>query len=278
MAQTRIYGSSFSSFGAAIPFANISFLSSGLIGSSGAPTTDGQSNGDFIYGNHNVGRAVGYAIPDTAIPDTASSVSVDFTAAAMRDTGSGTNIAAFRGDGTNNTAWISLGSYDSSGFSGMERDGLTTAASGALLTGALFKSNYWGVQWTPIGGVTSSVNRIAVRVIFTLPSPSSVTTNAATAVGPGSATLNGSFSPNGATSTYPVSYKFEYGLTTAYGTSSSTTAGQTGTSTITASTGISGLTVGTLYHFRLVTSNADVTVNGADQTFVTGGLDDGFSL
>ena len=94
----------------------------------------------------------------------------------------------------------------------------------------------------------------------------SATTGAATAVGTSSATLNGTVNANGSSTTVT----FEYGLTTAYGTT--VTADQspvTGSTSTAVSKTISGLTPNTKYHYRAVATNANGTTNGADMTFTT---------
>jgi phosphodiesterase/alkaline phosphatase D-like protein len=79
------------------------------------------------------------------------------------------------------------------------------------------------------------------------------------------ATLSGKVNPNGGDTTA----RFEYGLTTAYG---SLTAAQnigSGTSLVDVMATLSGLTAGTSYHFRLIATNAGGTTNGPDGTFTT---------
>ncbi len=92
------------------------------------------------------------------------------------------------------------------------------------------------------------------------------TTQAATAVGTASATLNGQVNANGASTTVT----FEYGPTAAYG--STVTAAQspvTGSSNTAVSADISGLASGATYHFRVVAQNAGGTTYGGDLTFTT---------
>lgn len=95
---------------------------------------------------------------------------------------------------------------------------------------------------------------------------SAATTGAASSVASGSATLNGTaFNPDLAV----ASALFQYGRTTAYG--STTTAATVAATAPNApvSTSVSGLAPGTLYHFRLVVTNGVSTSFGADQTFTT---------
>lgn len=92
-------------------------------------------------------------------------------------------------------------------------------------------------------------------------------TKAASGVGTTEATLNGTVNPEGA----ETKYHFEYGTTTAYGTSvpvPDANAGA-GRKNVEAANLIKGLTTKTTYHFRLVATNATGTMNGLDTTFKT---------
>jgi hypothetical protein len=93
----------------------------------------------------------------------------------------------------------------------------------------------------------------------------SAATGAADAVTDQSATLSGSVGPNGA----PTTYSFEYGPTTAYGSSSPASGAGNGTSTVSAGATVSGLTPTTTYHYRVVATNAAGVVAGNDRTFTT---------
>ena len=79
------------------------------------------------------------------------------------------------------------------------------------------------------------------------------------------ATLNGSVNPNGADTTY----RFDYGLTTAYGQSTASTDIGSGTNLLSESADIAGLAPGTTYHFRIEATNSNGTSLGLDQTFTT---------
>ena len=92
------------------------------------------------------------------------------------------------------------------------------------------------------------------------------TTNAASSVASGSATLNGTaFNPDLA----GASAHFQYGTTPAYGSTTSTETVAATAPDAAVSTSISGLAPDTLYHFRLVETNTVGTSFGADQTFTT---------
>ncbi len=141
-------------------------------------------------------------------------------------------------------------------------------------------------QWYPLGSITETPGRgntfynaaitggalvastadIKYAIEAVMVAMPTVITNAATSITTGSATLNGSVNANGENTTVT----FQYGLTTAYG---STIAGVPGTATGTSATaqtaGITGLTQSTLYHFRAVGVSAGGTTYGNDLTFTT---------
>ena len=96
--------------------------------------------------------------------------------------------------------------------------------------------------------------------------PPTVTTTAATAVTTTTATLNGTVNANGTSTTVT----FQYGLTTAYG--STVTAAQSpviGSTATAVSAALAGLTPCTLYHYRCVGVSSAGTTNGNDMTFTT---------
>ncbi len=102
--------------------------------------------------------------------------------------------------------------------------------------------------------------------IGSVPGPS-VTTNAATAVTQTGATLNGTVSSNGASTTVT----FQYGTTASYGTTVTATQSPlaAGAANTAVSAAIGGLACNTLHHFRAVGASSAGTVNGADATFTT---------
>jgi fibronectin type III domain protein len=102
-------------------------------------------------------------------------------------------------------------------------------------------------------------------VSFTTSSAPAVATGGATAVAPTSATLTGTVTANGLSTTW----WFEYGTTTAYGSRTSTHGVGSGTGAHPISAGISRLKAATTYHYRLVARNSSGTVAGADQSFAT---------
>jgi phosphodiesterase/alkaline phosphatase D-like protein len=80
-----------------------------------------------------------------------------------------------------------------------------------------------------------------------------------------SATLHGTVDPAGKS----TQYRFQYGTTTSYGTSTPPDDAGAGTGPVPVSAAISPLAPGTTYHFRLVATNADGTTVSADATFTT---------
>jgi hypothetical protein len=94
--------------------------------------------------------------------------------------------------------------------------------------------------------------------------PPVVTTNPATLIASFSATLDGLLDPHALTTTF----HFQYGRTTAYGLTTAPQT-QTGNTSRNVTANIGSLTANTIYHFRIVASNADGTRMGADRVFAT---------
>jgi hypothetical protein len=95
-----------------------------------------------------------------------------------------------------------------------------------------------------------------------------VATAPATGVTRHTATLNGSFDPDGV----DTHYFFEWGTDTSYGNMTAAPPGVDAGSTpgtVSESAPISGLSVETTYHFRLVATNSFGTTVGEDQSFTT---------
>jgi hypothetical protein len=104
-----------------------------------------------------------------------------------------------------------------------------------------------------------------LQIAINPPAPTA-TTNAASSLATTGATLNGTVNPQSGSTTVT----FQYGLTTGYGTTvTATQSPVTGNSGTAVSKAITGLVTGTLYHYRVVATNAGGTTNGSDQTFTT---------
>lgn len=90
-------------------------------------------------------------------------------------------------------------------------------------------------------------------------------TGAARSIRETSATVAGTVAAGGSNTTY----HFEYGSTTAYGSSTRAAGAGAGTASLATSAGLSRLRPATTYHYRLVATNARGSARGADRTFRT---------
>jgi DNA-binding beta-propeller fold protein YncE/subtilisin family serine protease len=121
--------------------------------------------------------------------------------------------------------------------------------------------------WTDTSGdgVKEPLLSLSSKTTFA-PADQVAVTKAATILSKTEATLRGEVNPGGV----KTEYQFEYGTTTSYGTKAPTTKGSSSATSYTAvSQTVSGLAGKTLYHYRLVATNAKGTFYGEDQTFGT---------
>lgn len=141
---------------------------------------------------------------------------------------------------------------------GWELTGLTLPASGQVRGRARMSGGR--------NNGSSSLLETAAPFSGFVSSPPLVTTTAATNVIDVSATLTATINPAGSATTA----RFEYGLTTSYGSVTNITLSPaTGATTQNVSAVISGLTPGALYHFRAVATNSAGETAGGDLTFTT---------
>ena len=96
-------------------------------------------------------------------------------------------------------------------------------------------------------------------------SPSVVKTNPATAVTASGATLHGTVNPGGAV----VKVSFQFGLTTAYGSTTPVVRVGPAVTAQSVAQAVSGLPGGTTFHYRVSVQSDFGTFTGADQTFTT---------
>jgi hypothetical protein len=115
-----------------------------------------------------------------------------------------------------------------------------------------------------LGLLAVSATLAGVAVAAASPSAS---TGSATSVKTTSAVLNGTINPNGAATTY----RFEYGLTTGYGSSTSIKSAGSGTKSVAVARTVSGLIPGTTYHYRLGALSKNGATIAADRQFKTKG-------
>jgi hypothetical protein len=93
----------------------------------------------------------------------------------------------------------------------------------------------------------------------------SVATHDASAITKDTATLEARINPQGLSTTYA----FDWGTTTAYGTTTPAASAGQGNSTADFATAIGGLQPYTTYHFRVIATNATGTARGRDHSFTT---------
>lgn len=173
--------------------------------------------------------------------------------AQVNPNGNATNVQFVYGT---DTAYGSITSIQAVG------NGSTFVPASAALTGLTPNTTYhYRALATNDGATTMGADQI----FATLALPPTATTNVPTGVTSSAATLNASVNPNGTA----ASVRFEYGPTTAYGTSTSTQAIGSGSSASAVTAVLSGLGANTTYHFRVVATNSGGTTNGADQAFST---------
>jgi hypothetical protein len=122
-----------------------------------------------------------------------------------------------------------------------------------------------------VQGADATLKTAAVPVAPTRPA---VSTGGVRDVTTSAATLTGAVNPHGASTTS----RFEYGLTTAYGTSTPSASAGAGTSASSVSARIGGLTAGKRYHYRIVAVNSLGTTRGADRSFVVASTPTGTTL
>jgi phosphodiesterase/alkaline phosphatase D-like protein len=133
-----------------------------------------------------------------------------------------------------------------------------SAAIGSLAPGTTY-------HYRLVASSTSGKTPGSDVTFTTAPSPPGVSTGAAKSVSATAATLTGTVHPNGQETTY----HFEYGTSTAYGSSTSSNSAGNGTSGVSASAAIGSLTPNTTYHYRLVATNGSGTTSGGDAAFTT---------
>jgi hypothetical protein len=139
------------------------------------------------------------------------------------------------------------------------RDAAGEATEWARFCGLRANDGHFRTAWTEFqakAGVTQFV-----------PQAPAVETGSATGVEVTTATLNGSVNANG----FPTTYKFEYGTTTAYGSSAALSEGNAGSgkASVPVSASVKGLAPATTYHYRIVATNAVSPTSGLDRTFTT---------
>ncbi len=166
--------------------------------------------------------------------------------------GAGATLADASGHGNNVTNNTGVWSYGAPQFTGLTQS-VTGLSAGATYHYRTVASNVAGIT---LGGDQSFV---------TLAAAPTVTTQPATNIHMTGATLNGMINPNGTATTW----YFQYGLTTNYGSFTTTNSLAATNVALPVSTAVAGLSSEALYHYRLVGSNNFGNVLGGDLTFTT---------
>jgi hypothetical protein len=124
---------------------------------------------------------------------------------------------------------------------------------------AMTEPGEWLSQWWNIGG--------AENPFLVEPAKIPPSTGPATEISAISATVAGTINPGD----LATAYRFEYGKTTAYGSSAPSPAASAGSggSPVAVSQQLTGLEPKTTYHYRLVSINAQGIVYGQDKVFTT---------
>jgi len=211
-----------------------------------AKSADGTTNGaDGLFTT---------ASPPTAVTGTASGVGP--TGATVGGT--------VNPNGQPTTWYVEYGTSTSYGSKTAAQDagsGTTSKTVSTALSGlSAGKTYHFRLVAQSSAGTTNGLD-----ATFVTAEPPVATTSAASSITSTSVRLNGRVDPNGRSTTY----LFEYGMTTSYGSKTSSSSAGSGTSSVAVSKSVNGLRPGTLYHFRIVATSDAGTSNGADLTFTT---------
>src|SRR5436190_13310714 len=119
-------------------------------------------------------------------------------------------------------------------------------------------------MFKPFAAVVAATAVIAGAAPAAAASAPSASTGPVTSVAPTTATVSGSVNPNGTATTWYV----EYGISTSYGSNTSSVSAGSGSSSVAISATLTGLKPGTSYHYRVVATSA-ATARGADGLLTT---------
>jgi PKD repeat protein len=207
------------------------------------------------YGNDSVFTTLSSNSPPTVITNNATNITQTSATLNGHVNANGyTTTASFQyGLTTSYGSTVSAGTVNGTSMTPINA-GISGLSPGTLYHFRAVGSNSYGTTYGYDTSFTTSVSA----------TPPTVSTRPASSITTQSATLNGLVNANGSLTTV----SFQYGLTTAYGNSGSagTVSGYSQDSVF---LNISGLSPSTLYHFRIVGTNAGGTSYGADLTFTT---------
>ncbi|TML00160.1 MAG: hypothetical protein E6G34_01285 [Actinobacteria bacterium] len=140
-----------------------------------------------------------------------------------------------------------------------------SAAAGSLTPNITY--HYRLVATNASGTSTGADHTFKTNAAPPIPRAPAVSTGGVKAVTATSATLTGTVNPEGQAATY----YFQYGTSTAYGSTTPSPAANAGSGTMNVNVAAKAgsLTPNITYHYRLVATNASGTSTGADHTFKT---------
>jgi len=164
--------------------------------------------------------------------------------------------------GADGAVWFADSSCPGAEIGRVTPDGAITKFSAGLAADACpygIGSGPDGNVWFADESVSGAMGRVTT--------PPAATTGAATVLGSGSATVNGTVNGH----SQPTSYSFNFGPTTAYNAGRMGDGGS-GSSNVPLSVTLTGLNPGTTYHYQLSATNGTGRADGADATFTTPAL------
>jgi sugar lactone lactonase YvrE len=206
------------------------------------------------------GAATGLHVPNGLIFDTAGRLSV---------ANAGANTVTTYAPGANGDAApaVTLGG---AATKLSEPNGLGLDASGQLYVGnftnlvTVFRRGAAGdvAPVRTLAGTATALDGVTALLVVSAPSATTLPTAGLSAT---TAELAGTISPHGG----PTSYYFQYGPTTAYGSTTVPVNAGAGPGPKNVFATITHLTPSTVTHYRIVTTSSAGTASGADRTFTT---------
>ena len=223
-------------------------------------TDNGDYNGDYSYGNPSVQIFQAFPMANATVSDPTG---VTATGATLHGTvnpqgGPGATGYHFEYSNDNSSTWTSTPDQDAGNGTA---DVPATATLSDLTPGVAYRVRL--VASKAGAGTTSTALDLRTDTIAPDATPGQ-----ATQIDSTSAKINATINPHGS----PTTFYVEYGTTTAYGSRyPASTGSSAGTGTIdrAVSLTVSGLQPSTAYHYRVVATNANGTVQGTDQTLTT---------
>lgn len=245
---------------------------------SGSKTSNGSGTGSFIsdltgltpgatyyiraYATNTTGTAYGNELVFTTLQE----ATVTTSAATSVTNNSATLNGVVNANNNSTVVTFDYGTSTSYGLSATAAQSPVTGSSVVNVSADISGLSMGITYHYRIKGVSAAGTVNGTDMTFVTQQLATVSTNAASSITGSSAVLNGIVNANNTSATVT----FEYGTSTAYGTS--ITAFQspvTGNSPTAVNATLSGLAAATVYHFRVKAVNTNGTVTGDDYTFTT---------